>query len=171
MANSGVKKVQQKIFGTGVGESDSQNQGDVERPGSTTLQETGSGAATTGQGSGLTVIIPGPKPAPTPPPRKTTSDPSPKAIGSGAEGEPDGGDVDDEYTREQGAGVPFRQRLAERLGAEYKGAERYRLRQDDKREKHWKRWGPYLSDRQWVGFYLLNCMFNRNADLCFIGDC
>ena len=24
-----------------------------------------------------------------------------------------------------------------------------RLRQDDKREKNWKRWGPYLSERQW----------------------
>lgn len=45
----------------------------------------------------------------------------------------------------------YRQRLAETLGAEYKGAEKHRLQQDDDREKHWKRWGPYLSDRQWVG--------------------
>jgi hypothetical protein len=45
----------------------------------------------------------------------------------------------------------YRQRLAEALGTVYKGAEKYRLQQDDLREKHWKRWGPYLSDRQWVG--------------------
>ena len=52
---------------------------------------------------------------------------------------------------------PFRERLAEKLGGEYKGAEKYRLEQDDKREKHWKRWGPYLSDRQWVSAIHLVC--------------
>ncbi|KZT71059.1 hypothetical protein DAEQUDRAFT_688521 [Daedalea quercina L-15889] len=45
---------------------------------------------------------------------------------------------------------PFRHRIAEKLGNEYKGAERYRLDQDRKRDLHWKRWGPYLSDRQWA---------------------
>ena len=45
---------------------------------------------------------------------------------------------------------PFRVRLAEQLGPDYQGTERFRLEQDDKRERHWKRWGPYLSDRQWV---------------------
>ena len=44
----------------------------------------------------------------------------------------------------------YRQRLASALGTAYKGAEKHRLQQDDAREKHWKRWGPYLSDRQWV---------------------
>ncbi|THH00906.1 hypothetical protein EW026_g1701 [Hermanssonia centrifuga] len=44
---------------------------------------------------------------------------------------------------------PFRQRLVDQVGTEYHGAERHRLVQDDKRELHWKRWGPYLSDRQW----------------------
>lgn len=29
------------------------------------------------------------------------------------------------------------------------GAERTRLREDAAREKNWKRWGPYLADRQW----------------------
>src|SRR5579872_636378 len=29
------------------------------------------------------------------------------------------------------------------------GAERRRLGQDSRREKNWKRWGPYLSERQW----------------------
>ncbi|KAI0793247.1 Six-hairpin glycosidase-like protein [Abortiporus biennis] len=44
----------------------------------------------------------------------------------------------------------FRQRLVEQLGTDYHGAERYRLKQDAKKENHWKRWGPYVSDRQWA---------------------
>ncbi len=28
-------------------------------------------------------------------------------------------------------------------------AERHRLSEDSRREKNWKRWGPYLSERQW----------------------
>jgi len=32
---------------------------------------------------------------------------------------------------------------------EFETEEVNRLRQDDKREKNWKRWGPYLSERQW----------------------
>ena len=47
---------------------------------------------------------------------------------------------------------PYRERLAEKLGDTYNGAEKHRLAQDNNREKHWKRWGPYLSDRQWVCF-------------------
>jgi hypothetical protein len=46
--------------------------------------------------------------------------------------------------------VPYRDRLLRRLGSEYRGAERYRLEADRKKEVHWKKWGPYLSDRQWV---------------------
>ncbi|CCM00415.1 uncharacterized protein FIBRA_02445 [Fibroporia radiculosa] len=44
----------------------------------------------------------------------------------------------------------FRTRLAEQLGSEYHGTERYRLNQDARKEAHWKRWGPYVSDRQWA---------------------
>jgi hypothetical protein len=40
--------------------------------------------------------------------------------------------------------------LRAQLKENYHGAERYRLEQDKKREKHWKKWGPYVSDRQWV---------------------
>lgn len=29
------------------------------------------------------------------------------------------------------------------------GAEKKRLEEDVKRVKNWKRWGPYLSERQW----------------------
>ena len=28
-------------------------------------------------------------------------------------------------------------------------AEQQRLEEDARREKHWKRWGPYLSERAW----------------------
>ena len=28
-------------------------------------------------------------------------------------------------------------------------AEHQRLRQCDTKEKHWKKWGPYVSERQW----------------------
>ena|ERR1700722_770516 len=44
----------------------------------------------------------------------------------------------------------YRERLAQRLAGEYHGAEKFRLLQDGEREQHWKKWGPYLSDRQWV---------------------
>lgn len=149
MASSGIKKTQQKIFGTGTdGDLGDGNAPQVESP----PQEQGlgpTGGGTGGQGHGLTVIIPKPKAPPTPPPRKTTSDPTPNATDKPNEPEGDDGDG---FTRDS---VPFRERMASKLGGEYKGAERYRLQQDDKREKHWKRWGPYLSDRQWVGFSTL----------------
>jgi hypothetical protein len=32
----------------------------------------------------------------------------------------------------------------------YKSVEELRLEEDSRKEKHWKRWGPYLSERQWV---------------------
>ena len=44
----------------------------------------------------------------------------------------------------------LRERLLKKLGTRYDGVERYRLEEDEQREKHWKRWGPYLSERQWV---------------------
>jgi hypothetical protein len=54
------------------------------------------------------------------------------------------------------ANVPglYRDRLRQKLGSVYKTVEQYRLDQDGKRERHWKRWGPYVSDRQWVCRYL-----------------
>ncbi|KAF5351655.1 hypothetical protein D9756_007739 [Leucocoprinus leucothites] len=159
MATSGIKKVQQKIFGTGVGEdvpSDSQiNEGGAATGGDGSSGDAAAvNANTSSQGPGLTLIIPKPKGAPAPLPKKPTSDPSPKAIEKqGGSNDEDGDAVDGDGEDVEEAvmeSVPFRQRLAAKLGTEYKGAERYRLRQDDKREKHWKRWGPYLSDRQWA---------------------
>lgn len=62
----------------------------------------------------------------------------------------DSGDENDGLNAATPPLQPYRERLAEKLGDKYKGAEKYRLEQDQNREKHWKRWGPYLSDRQWV---------------------
>lgn len=44
----------------------------------------------------------------------------------------------------------YRDRLTTQLESEYESVERHRLAQDERRERHWKRWGPYLSERQWV---------------------
>ena len=45
----------------------------------------------------------------------------------------------------------YKDRLVTQLQSEYDGVERHRLLQDERKERHWKRWGPYLSERQWVG--------------------
>jgi hypothetical protein len=90
-----------------------------------------------GDSGGLTINIPkAQKPPPTPvPPPKSAAKP---IIDSGPK------------TPEDRDTQTYRQRLAQKLGGEYEGAEKYRLLQDGKKERHWKRWGPYLSDRQWV---------------------
>jgi hypothetical protein len=74
-----------------------------------------------------------------PKPAASKSEPPPKASPRGLS-ESDGDTIQKSY----------RQRLSDRLGASYQGTERYRLQQDDTRVRHWKRWGPYISDRQWV---------------------
>ncbi|GAA5832964.1 hypothetical protein JCM3766R1_000378 [Sporobolomyces carnicolor] len=33
---------------------------------------------------------------------------------------------------------------------DFKSIEERRLEEDERKEKHWKRWGPYLSERQWA---------------------
>ena len=54
----------------------------------------------------------------------------------------------------------YRERVLDKLGDDYEGVERYRLKQDGKRERHWKRWGPYVSERQWVsGHSILQISF------------
>jgi len=47
-------------------------------------------------------------------------------------------------------GRSYRDRLVDKLGHRYIGVEKHRLQQDEKRERHWKRWGPYTSERQWA---------------------
>lgn len=44
----------------------------------------------------------------------------------------------------------YRDKIVTRLQSEYQSVERYRLLQDERKERHWKKWGPYLSERQWV---------------------
>lgn len=44
----------------------------------------------------------------------------------------------------------YKDRLVTQLQSKYDGVERYRLLQDERKERHWKRWGPYLSERQWA---------------------
>ncbi|KAH7108087.1 Six-hairpin glycosidase-like protein [Auriculariales sp. MPI-PUGE-AT-0066] len=44
----------------------------------------------------------------------------------------------------------YMQKLQTKLGDDYEGVELFRLKQDAERSKHWKRWGPYLSERQWA---------------------
>ena len=56
----------------------------------------------------------------------------------------------DGFSKPNADGRPYHQRVSDILGCDYQGVERYRLVQDEKKEKHWKRWGPYLSERQWV---------------------
>ena len=49
----------------------------------------------------------------------------------------------------------YRERVAAELKSEYESTERHRLLQDERKERHWKRWGPYLAERQWVRFLSL----------------
>lgn len=84
---------------------------------------------------GLTIQIPKPEVpplAPKPPPKTSKA----------ASG--------DSKIQQNGPTKNYRQRLSESLGVDYHGVEKYRLLQDENRERHWKRWGPYLSDRQWA---------------------
>lgn len=96
---------------------------------------------------GLAIHIPKPPsrsqtPVPKPPPKlqKNLSDGSPKV----------------KDTAEGRTPRPYRDRLFEKLGGEYHGVEKYRLVQDENRERHWKKWGPYLSERQWVRTIILS---------------
>lgn len=61
-----------------------------------------------------------------------------------------------EKNRSEDAFTTYRDKLLDRLGPDYSGVEKYRLEQDEARERHWKRWGPYLSERQWVTSIHLN---------------
>lgn len=47
----------------------------------------------------------------------------------------------------------YRDKVVTQLQSDYESVERYRLLQDERKERHWKRWGPYLSERQWVSLF------------------
>jgi len=44
----------------------------------------------------------------------------------------------------------YRERVAAELRSDYQSVERFRLLQDECKDRHWKKWGPYLAERQWV---------------------
>ncbi|OCB88721.1 hypothetical protein A7U60_g4102 [Sanghuangporus baumii] len=54
------------------------------------------------------------------------------------------------FTEKSRQATTFQERLLKKLGTRYDGVERYRLEEDERKERHWKRWGPYLSERQWA---------------------
>ncbi|KAL5523625.1 hypothetical protein ACEPAG_7798 [Sanghuangporus baumii] len=54
------------------------------------------------------------------------------------------------FTEKSRQPTTFQERLLKKLGTRYDGVERYRLEEDERKERHWKRWGPYLSERQWA---------------------
>lgn len=99
-------------------------------------------------------IIPGPV-VPIPPP----VDDGP-GTGSGSTDEPSsanggagGGGVEQQQSSRPSPPPTetYRQRLLKKLGGtKFTSVEEYRLDQDRSRSKHWKRWGPYLSERQWA---------------------
>lgn len=55
----------------------------------------------------------------------------------------------------------LRDKLMRSMGPRYTSVEEFRLDQAEHYEKHWRRWGPYLSERQWVGDM---CVFARLAE-------
>lgn len=61
----------------------------------------------------------------------------------------------------------YRERVAAELKSEYESVERHRLLQDERKERHWKKWGPYLAERQWVCF--LNDLVVRISHNIYLG--
>lgn len=120
MTSDSLKKMQEKLFRT-PGDSTPRPQIDEARESLAGLP-------------GLTINIPKPP---------TFQMPPPKVIIKGSESSPQRGSSSP-------PSISYRERLAQRLAGDYDGAERFRLLEDEKRERHWKKWGPYLSDRQWV---------------------
>lgn len=53
---------------------------------------------------------------------------------------------------------------------DWKSVEETRLDEDERKEKHWKRWGPYVSERQWVSPSFLE-ITSIVADRSATGDC
>lgn len=150
MASDAVKKVQEKLFGKATSSlpfptlDSTRANGTADGNGINVLPRNGALYGLPKMNAsqqerpelpGLTIDIPKPLPTPMPPPKmgKSVESPlqNPESTG-------------DETLK------TYRERLIESLGSKYQGVERYRLQQDGKKERHWKRWGPYLSDRQWV---------------------
>ncbi|TFK74071.1 glycoside hydrolase family 63 protein [Pluteus cervinus] len=128
MASDALKKVQEKLFRGGTS---SLSFPSTETVNALPFDHDGNGPTQERNEPALTINIPQPPPTPVPPPK----------IGKASNSSPNS------YSDRPQS---YQERLLKKLGPEYKGVERYRLEQDERRERHWKRWGPYLSDRQWA---------------------
>ena len=126
-----AKNIQDKLFSRGT---DAGQNGTRAATPPTSGNSTNSGS---NEGPPLSIKIPPPKPP---------NFPKDKSPGAESKKMPrrSGG------TTESKPYETYQQRLLNKLGTKYDGVERYRQEQDEKRERHWKRWGPYLSERQWV---------------------
>lgn len=63
----------------------------------------------------------------------------------------------------------LRDKLMRSMGPRYTSVEEFRLDQAEHYEKHWRRWGPYLSERQWVSAHASMFIFTR-ANLGLVDD-
>lgn len=72
---------------------------------------------------------------------------SPQPPSGGAQSEPDTPQV--LGGGQEAPRASLRDRLLASMGPRYTSVEEFRLDQSDRYEKHWKRWGPYVSERQW----------------------
>ncbi|ORY35385.1 putative cytoplasm protein [Naematelia encephala] len=153
---STAKKLQSKLFGATGPAATSGEQNGSDSP-------TGSGTATpvaTNQPQStepLKISIPGPGLAGT---EKREKDNLPKRPSLQIDGTPPapenlpsphpgtGSETDTPGTL-GGDFKSLRDRLMQNLGPRYRSVEEHRLDQSDRYEVHWKRWGPYVSERQW----------------------
>ncbi|WWD18946.1 hypothetical protein CI109_103402 [Kwoniella shandongensis] len=157
---SSAKKLQSKLFGPGAPQTGSTPS--LDQPGSGNLDPspTGSGTATPiapQGGEQLKINIPAPpgqagekrekenlpkRPSlqqHDTPPAPELSSPHPTTTTS---------DTDTPGTAGQERKT-LRDRLIKSMGPRYHSVEEYRLDQSDRYDVHWKRWGPYVSERQW----------------------
>ncbi|WWC90864.1 uncharacterized protein L201_005801 [Kwoniella dendrophila CBS 6074] len=149
---SSAKKLQSKIFGQGVGGGDSSPSADSPS-GSGTATPTNSGAEQ------LKINIPPPTHSqpgekrekenlPKRPSLQSHDAPAPPELSGSPQPRDGGSDTDTPGTigQEQKS---LRERLQRSMGPRYRSVEEHRLDQSDRYEVHWKRWGPYVSERQW----------------------
>ncbi|KAF9527391.1 glycoside hydrolase family 63 protein [Crepidotus variabilis] len=128
-----AQKIQEKLFGGNPPTAITPNIADNQPQGVQAHEEPATPS--------LTINIPAEKPTPA----STSTQPVKK--NNNLDSDDEGNDQPDATTPPVRA---YRDRLAEKLGEKYKGVERHRLEQDNDHQKHWKRYGPYLSDRQWA---------------------
>jgi len=141
---SAAKKLQSKIFGAGSQPSQSGENGETTPP--------------SGGDGPLKINIPPPamqggekrekENLPKRPTLQQEAAPPPETLSSPHPNTGTGSDTDTPGTLGQET-RPLRERLMQSLGPRYRSVEEYRLDQSDRYETHWKRWGPYVSERQW----------------------